>query len=164
MWALVGGWVKGIIVIVLIGNLAETLLPKGDLRRYAGLVIGLILLALMVGPMARLVSSLNGARAAPFAWVDQGPSLTGEILAEETSQAEAMVETLSGVQRCRIALADGVATVTVEAGAGVAPATVHAVARQAIAVTLGSGVRLGRLTIRPVGRTPTADGRREGEP
>lgn len=159
MWALVGGWVKAIIVIVLIGSLAETLLPKGDLRRYAGLVIGLILLALMVGPMTKVVAWVNGSRETPFAWVDTGPSLSGEILAEERSQAEAMVETVEGVRSCQIRVENGVATVVVEVTGHVAPATVRAVAKEALNVTLGADVRLGGLTIQAAGRKPDA-GRR----
>ncbi|MCR1352975.1 stage III sporulation protein AF, partial [Acidithiobacillus ferrooxidans] len=59
MIALIGHWVRSLIIIVLLGNLADFVLPKGDLKKYAGLVVGLVLLLAMVSPVWSLIHQVG---------------------------------------------------------------------------------------------------------
>ncbi len=115
MVAVIGTWVKALIVIVLLGNLAEFVLPKGDLRRYTGLVVGLILLLAMVSPVWNI---LHGAHPSLIQQQLLGaPSSQGlgeVIRQEEWNQAQAMVLTYPGVTRCAIKESGGRLAVTVE--------------------------------------------------
>jgi stage III sporulation protein AF len=103
MLAVVGTWVKSLVVIVLLGNLAEFLLPKGDLRRYTGLVVGLILLLVMVSPVWRFI---QGAHVTviqqELLGSGTGKNLSAVIQREEWNQAEAMVLSFPGVSSCQI--------------------------------------------------------------
>ncbi len=103
MVAAIGTWVKALIVIVLLGNLAEFVLPKGDLRRYTGLVVGLILLLAMVSPVWNI---LHGTRPSLIQQQLMGtPSTQGlhqVIQQEEWDQAAAMVLTFPGVSGCTV--------------------------------------------------------------
>lgn len=96
----VGQWVKTLVIIVLVGNLAEFLLPKGDLKRYTGLVVGLVLLLAMVSPLTMIwhklpvsVPSLAATGPATGPWQET-------VLKEELQQAQAMVLALPGVRSC----------------------------------------------------------------
>lgn len=103
MVAAIGTWVKALVVIVLLGNLAEFVLPKGDLRRYTGLVVGLILLLAMVSPVWNI---LHGARPTLIQQQLMGtPNPQGlhhVIQQEEWDQAKAMVLTYPGVTHATV--------------------------------------------------------------
>ncbi len=149
MWAMVGGWVRTLIVIVLVGNLVDIVMPKGDLRRYAGLVVGLVILAVMIRPLSNAVSYVNRDHpVSAFSWVSRGPSLTGAIASEERHQAEAMVETVPGVRACIIR---SLSSSNVGVLVNVAPRTslklVRTMAKQAVSLTMGRGVRVAQLRI-----------------
>lgn len=149
MWAMVGGWVRTLIVIVLLGNLVDLLLPKGDLRRYAGLIVGLVLLAIMLRPLVEVLNWANrGHQTSAFSWVTSGPSLTSAIAQEERHQAEALVETLPGVRWCQIqtVTANQVAA-TVAVAPSVSPKVLKAMVSQAVSLTLSSGTQLVALHI-----------------
>ena len=103
MLAVVGTWIKSLVVIVLLGNLAEFLLPKGDLRRYTGLVVGLILLLVMVSPVWRFIQGAHvTAIQQELLGSGTGQNLNAVIRQEEWNQAEAMVLSFPGVSSCQI--------------------------------------------------------------
>jgi len=149
MWAMVGGWVRTLIVIVLIGNLVDIVLPKGDLRRYAGLIVGLILLAVMIRPLVGIVGWMNqSGRSQAFNWVADGPSLNGAIADEERHQTEAMVETITGVVDCQVqVLSSTDVGMVVRIKGKVSRPVVKAMATQAVSVIMGDNIHLQRLQI-----------------
>jgi stage III sporulation protein AF len=158
MWALVGGWVRTLIVIVLLGNLAELVLPKGDLRRYAGLVVGLVLLLVMIRPLLSLVDLVNREPAAtPFNWVSSGPSLDDAITIEEQHQAEAMMETIPGVVTCQIVMLSNtdVAISTLVEGKVSRP-LLKRMGLEAVSLIMGQGVHVASLNIVTRSRTSRA--------
>ncbi len=144
MWALVGGWVKTLIVIVLLGNLVDIVLPKGDLRRYAGLMVGLILLLIMIRPLIGFWRWANGSQGmTALNWINRGPALEVAIASEEVRQAEAMVQTVPGVQSCAIhSLGGNRYLVEVGVGARASAKLIRAAAHEAVTVTLGSDARI----------------------
>lgn len=91
-------WVRTLIVVVLLGNLVEFLLPKSDMKRYAGLVVGLVILAVMLAPVSRWVSALEhaGTPLALESWTNTGPGFRQVTINEELHQAEAIVLTYPG--------------------------------------------------------------------
>ncbi len=152
MWTLVGGWVKTLIVMVLLGNLVDIVLPKGDLRRYAGLLVGLILLLIMIRPLIGVWRWANGSRGMnALSWMTSGPSLAATIAGEEIRQAEAMVQTVPGVQRCNIQ-ALGANRYLVDVGAETATSgkLIRTVANEAVSVTLGADARIVGIHISAV--------------
>ncbi len=103
MMTLIGHWVKSLIIIVLLGNLAQFVLPKGDLKRYAGLIIGLVLLLAMIAPAWGLIHRLENQ---PASMRLLGPGSSGNFQAvvqqEQIGQAEAMVLNYPQVVSCHI--------------------------------------------------------------
>ena len=138
MLAWVAQWVKSLVVIVLLGNVAEFLLPKGDLKRYAGLLVGLVVLLAMISPFGVMwrgvaVPTLNGAgTAASGSWQTA-------VAQEELSQARAMVMALPGVTACQVRHpGSGAVAVSVTADGQQATTTLIRYAKAAVAVATGS--------------------------
>ncbi len=103
MIGVIGSWVKTLIVIVLLGNLAEFVLPKGDLRRYTGLVVGLILLLAMISPVWSILHSARPSLIQQdLLGTNSSQGLHQVIRQEEWNQAKAMVLTYPGVTGCTI--------------------------------------------------------------
>lgn len=158
----IGAWVKSIIIIVLLGNLAEFLLPKGDLKRYAGLVVGLILLLNLVNPVWALLEHVRtlsfGASTLATASSD---GLAQEIWGEELHQAEAMVLTYPGVRACRVAAGagPGEVRVAITVSGTVNRAALQAYAQDSVRVTT-PGVRRVVVDIRPSAATGAGTGPR----
>lgn len=48
-------WLRPVIVLVVLAGVADLLLPDGGLRRYVGAVLGLVVLAAVLGPVLRLL-------------------------------------------------------------------------------------------------------------
>ncbi|MEW6107084.1 MAG: stage III sporulation protein AF [Bacillota bacterium] len=60
----ISGWVRDLAVMALILAFAEMLLPRNDLRKFARVVIGLVLVAIILGSLVDL-SSVEDALATP---------------------------------------------------------------------------------------------------
>ncbi|MDI6637554.1 MAG: stage III sporulation protein AF [Bacillota bacterium] len=60
----ISGWVRDLAVMALILAFAEMLLPRNDLRKFARVVIGLVLVAIILGSLVDL-SSVEEALATP---------------------------------------------------------------------------------------------------
>ena len=103
MMALIGQWVKSLIIIVLLGNLVQFLLPKGDLKRYAGLIVGLVLLLAMISPVWGLIHRLENT---PAQMTGMGLGNSGNfqtvVQQEQLGQAEAMVLDYPQVVSCHV--------------------------------------------------------------
>ena len=93
----VAEWVRTLIVLALLATLMEWLLPVGDLKRYATLVAGLIILLALIGPVWGLVRGL--ARASASRWLGAGsPSHLGQLVRrQERQEVAAVIESLPGV-------------------------------------------------------------------
>lgn len=109
MLGFIGPWVKSLIIIVLLGNLAELVLPKGDMKRYAGLVVGLVLLLTMISPVWSLMQGMR--QTAMGAWntngSTQGASFQRLVAREELNQAQAMILAYHGVSACHLSQGAG---------------------------------------------------------
>jgi stage III sporulation protein AF len=96
-------WVRTLLVVVLLGNLADFLIPKSDLKRYVGLVVGLVILAVMVEPLWSWMHALKSPEAlANTPWTNTPTGFQQVTLQEELRQAQAIVLTYPGVKSCRI--------------------------------------------------------------
>lgn len=139
MVALVGSWVKSLIIIVLLGNLAEFILPKGDLKRYAGLVVGLIILVTMLNPLWALMKNAHHAMANnQWLGLGDGTQLGQTIITEEMSQAKAMIMTFPGVKACHVTRqSNGKITVDVTTDRSVARASLAAFVNSSLQVATG---------------------------
>ncbi len=93
----VAEWVRTLIVLALLATLMEWLLPVGDVKRYATLVAGLIILLALIGPVWGLVRGL--ARASASRWLQPpNPSHLGQLVQrQERQEVAAVVESLPGV-------------------------------------------------------------------
>ncbi len=93
----VAEWVRTLIVLALLATLLEWLLPVGDVKRYATLVAGLIILLALIGPVWGLVRGL--ARANVSRWLQVShPSHLGQLVQrQERQEVAAVVESLPGV-------------------------------------------------------------------
>lgn len=137
--AAIGDWVKVLIVVVLLGNLVDFILPKGDLKRYGGLVVGLVILATIVRPLWGWMHQLNGQVAVPPAsWTNTPSGFNQVVEVEEMHQAEAIVLSMPGVQACRLtAEPGGVVDARVVTASGVSAMRVRHYVKAALEVTLG---------------------------
>ncbi|MCL6563542.1 MAG: stage III sporulation protein AF [Firmicutes bacterium] len=104
MWSWVGEWLRGLLVVVLLGNLAEWLLPRSDLRRYAGLVVGLFMLWVMVEPLVAGWQKLEQLKVNPLLPALNPSALSTDTLVarEQTQEVEAFMKTLPGVSACSV--------------------------------------------------------------
>jgi len=134
-------WVRTLIVVVLLGNLVEFLLPKSDMKRYAGLVVGLVILAVMLAPVSRWVSALEhaGTPLALASWTNTGSGFRQVTINEELHQAEAIVLTYRGVRQCQITeIGPGRFRATIAVVGSVSPSTLQQYVADAIQVTTGA--------------------------
>ncbi|OLZ08545.1 stage III sporulation protein AF [Sulfobacillus thermosulfidooxidans] len=139
MMALIGHWVKSLIIIVLLGNLAEFILPKGDLKKYAGLIVGLVLLLAMVSPIWSLMHQLQHS-SAPSALLGPGTgaNFTALVQQEQLAQAEAMVMSYPQVISCQLTRSSpGHYQALVKTSAPLANHTLSQYVQDALAITTG---------------------------
>lgn len=52
----ISSWLKDIVVIFIIIFIAELIMPKGNMKRYIDLIIGLLIIIVIISPFARLVN------------------------------------------------------------------------------------------------------------
>ncbi|MDA8205112.1 MAG: stage III sporulation protein AF [Thermaerobacter sp.] len=137
----IGQWLKVLIVVVLLGNLVDFVLPKGDLKRYGGLVVGLVILATLVSP---LWSWLNQMGKTPLAlptagWTNSQSGFNQVVKMEELHQAEAIVLSMSGVSGCTLtSRVDGSVSAYLVTDGSVSAAQARHYVRAALKVTMGS--------------------------
>ncbi len=138
MVAMIGQWVRSLIIIVLLGNLAEFILPKGDLKKYAGLVVGLVLLLAMVSPVWSLIHQL-GNTSWNDAWLGggNGQQVQTLIRQEQRDQAEAMVMSYQNVESCSITAAPVGENVSISLSGPVSTKTLRQYVEDALSVTTG---------------------------
>lgn len=113
MLATVGTWVKSLLVVALLGNVVELVLPDGSFRRYAGLIVGLVLLAAILAPLR---SFLTGSTPIPqINWQNPaGAASYHQLLnGEEVRSVEAVLDSYPGVTRVQLVLNGSQAEVTV---------------------------------------------------
>lgn len=149
--AMIGHLVETLIVVVLLGNLTQMVLPKGDIKRYSGLVVGLVVLAVMVQPIWSLMGQLH--RVNPTGWaVSQTSDVAFNQMAEteELHQASAMVLQLGGVKSCRLRLhGSHRVSATVVASSQVSDETIRHYVSDALQVTTGARLHLELRVVRP---------------
>lgn len=52
----ISAWLKDIVVIFIIIFIAELIMPKGNMKRYIDLIIGLLIIIVIISPFARLIN------------------------------------------------------------------------------------------------------------
>lgn len=136
--AAIGEWVRVLIVVVLLGNLVEFVLPKGDIKRYGGLVVGLVILAVLVNPLwAWLHQVPRGMTLQSVSWTNTPIGFQEVVQSEELHQAEAIVLSMPQITGCRLTMGgDGVVDATVQAEGGMARGTALHYVRAALHVTM----------------------------
>src|SRR5690554_7845058 len=50
----INSWLKDIVVLFILISIAELIMPKGKLKKYIRLVIGLLIIYIIISPFARL--------------------------------------------------------------------------------------------------------------
>lgn len=146
----IGQWIRSLVVIVLLGNLAEFLLPRSDLKRYAGLVIGLVVLAAMISPLTTI---WHGLQVPSVTWASTVPSGAWQtsVDQEELHQARTMILSLPGVTACTISSqTKGPIVVTVNATPQQSRSTLIHFVRDALRVTTASQRSVQVVVRRPV--------------
>ncbi|NMP21157.1 stage III sporulation protein AF [Sulfobacillus harzensis] len=137
----VGDWLKVLIVVVLLGNLVDYLLPKGDMKRYGGLVVGLVILAVMIHPLWGWMRQLHHVAQASDAagWTNTPAGYSTVVTTEELHQAEAIVLSMPHIASCQLTMeADGrVGAVVQTASDSVTAQRVRHYVKAALEVTMG---------------------------
>ncbi len=93
----VAEWVRTLIVLALLATLLEWLLPVGDLKRYAALVAGLIILLALIGPVWGFVRGLTRAGASRWLGAGRPSHLAQLVRRQERQEVAAVIESLPGV-------------------------------------------------------------------
>ncbi|MCY0877713.1 MAG: stage III sporulation protein AF [Firmicutes bacterium] len=135
-----GDWLKVLIVVVMLGNLVDFALPKGDLKRYGGFVVGLTILAVMMLPLWRWLHSLDAAFRPPAVTVYTNTASGFEtvIQSEELHQAAAIVMSMPHVIRCQLTSADnGMVAAVVTTSGAVSRSQLKKYIQAALTVTMG---------------------------
>jgi stage III sporulation protein AF len=149
--AAVGAWVRTLLVLALVGNIVDWVLPGGSLRKYAALVVGLLLVAAILGPAVRLVAGVGrGHNLGDWLGTTAGPPLGQVLRRQEAAEVETVMDTLPGVAHTAVRRDGGRLTVTVAAGAsGRDRAALAQAARQAVEEVMSWPG--DRVTVRVVG-------------
>jgi hypothetical protein len=126
----VSEWVRTLIALALVATLMDWLLPAGDLKRYATLVAGLIILVALIGPVWGLVQGIARGTAGGWLSPPRPGHLEGLVRRQERQEVEAVVDALPGVSDVLVTQSGSVVTVSV-AGQGLSPG-VAAAARAAV--------------------------------
>jgi stage III sporulation protein AF len=115
--ASIGAWVRTLLVLALVGNLLDWVLPEGGMRRYASLVVGLVLTAAVVGPVSGLVNQVRqGASLEQWFRMSAGPPLGRVVERQRAWEVAAVMETLPHVIRAQVAEVSGVVEVSLQVG------------------------------------------------
>ncbi|MCY0885054.1 MAG: stage III sporulation protein AF [Firmicutes bacterium] len=152
MLATVSDWVRTLVVVALLGNLLEWVLPDSSLRRHAGLVVGLVLLLAILGPFARLFGNARAALTGAGGYVGGGAGYGALIREEEAQPAAALLEAYPGGTAARVQSGRGPgapATVAVRARRPPGP-HFRAYVAAALAAATGRQGRAFRLQVLPV--------------
>lgn len=126
----VSEWVRTLIVLALVATIMDWLLPAGDLKRYATLVAGLIILVALIGPVWGLVKGLSHGTAGGWLSAPRPGHLQSLVRRQERQEVEAVVDALPGVSDVLVSQSGSVVTVTV-AGTALSPGVAMA-ARAAV--------------------------------
>lgn len=148
-----GNWVKVLIVVVLLGNLVDFILPKGDLKRYGGLVVGLVILATVVSPLWSWMHQLGqNVTASTTNWTDTASGFSEVVQSEELHQAEAIVLNMPGVVQCRLAPElNGGVVANVQARESTSQQQIVHYVRSALKVTMGQSPHVDLVVTRVSG-------------
>lgn len=96
----VSQWVRTLLGLVILGNVVDWALPDSGVRRYAGLVVGLVLLVALVGPLWTLMRQAGSAPNPKTWWGGGSPAHVHEMLARQRrNDVEAIVGALPGVDK-----------------------------------------------------------------
>lgn len=137
-------WLKVLIVVVVLGNLVDFILPQGDLKRYGGLVVGLVILAMIVSPLWTWLHDLGNPVALPPAnWTNSSSGFNQVVQTEELHQAEAIVLSMPGVHQCRLTRdTDGTVTAQIVLSTDVTRERAGHYVRDALAIAMGKSPRV----------------------
>ncbi len=148
-----GTWLKTLVVVVLLGNFVDFILPKGDLKRYGGLIVGLVILAAVVSPLWSWLHQLGKNVSLPAStWTNSPAGFNQVVTMEELRQAQAIVLSMPGIKACRLTLGPGeVVTAEVVDTGSLKPTRVNHYLKAALTVTMGKSppldvsIREGRM-------------------
>lgn len=137
--AAIGDWLKVLIVVVVLGNLVDFILPQGDLKRYGGLVVGLVVLVMVVSPLWTWMHQLGSqVTLPPTNWTNSTNGFDQVVQTEELNQAAAIVLSMPGVQHCQLTKAsDGTVLARVALTQAVTPRRVRQYVRDALTISMG---------------------------
>lgn len=144
MMASLADWIKVLIVVVLLGNLVDFVLPKGDLKRYGGLVVGLVILATVVSPLwSWLHQTGKQGPIVQAGWTNSPTGFNQVVQTEEIHQAESIVLSMPGVIQCQMSRQDdGRIIAQVQATNGPSRERLTHYVRSALKVTMGGTSRV----------------------
>lgn len=131
------GWVKTLIALALVGNVVDWILPDGGVRRYAGLVVGLVLLGAMVGPVWSLFSGIRKS-AVEYPGSLRTPAMAAALNREEEADVAMVLESLAGVDRAEVSQRHGRVTVSLTVVPG-APTSIRTAAVDTVEEVMGAG-------------------------
>lgn len=142
MTAAIAAWVRTLVALALVGNVVDWVLPAGGLRRYAGLVVGLVLLGAMVGPVWTLFSGIRKA-GLEYPGSLRSAAMTASLNREQDADVAMVLGSLPGVERAAVGRTAGVVTVTLTVSSP--PRSLRRAALDTVEELTGLGVRSIRV-------------------
>jgi hypothetical protein len=138
----------------------DWILPEGGIRRYAGLVVGLVLLGAMVGPVWSLFSGIRKS-ALEYPGSLRTPAMSAALSREEDADVAMVLGSLTGVEQAQISQRHGLVTVSLTVVPG-APKSIRTAAVDTVEEVMGVGnasvqvVELETASVRPARRHRSA--------
>jgi len=115
----VAEWVRTLIVLALLATVMDWLLPQGDLKRYATLVAGLIILLALIGPVWGLVQNVGRIGSSRWLATPTPGHLHQLVARQERQEVAAVVESLPGVESVAVKQVGGRVRVDIRGFSGV---------------------------------------------
>lgn len=99
----VAAWIRTLLALVLLGNVVDWVLPDSSLRRYASLIVGLVLLVAMVAPVWALIHK-SSALGPGGRWVSTASptGLSRSVASQEAQEVSGVLDALPGVDSVQI--------------------------------------------------------------
>lgn len=114
----VGAWIRTLLALVLLGNVVDWILPDSSLRRYASLVVGLVLLAAMVAPVWSFMHR-SSALEPGGSWFSSASTggLSRTVASQEVQEVSGVLDALPGVDSVQVQDRRGQVAVVLRVGA-----------------------------------------------
>ena len=164
-------WARQLVFLALFATVMEMLLPAGELRRYAKMVLGLVVILAVLDPLLQILQGHNWADTWTYGLVGQDnvssesavqagmqmmdAALAGAaqaVRADVTGQMEALLMSIGGVEEASVDLATEEPRILIRTAVGADDNTLVERVRSVVATFLGAKPASIRVEVEQGGR------------